>query len=460
MRARRRQARSTATRAPRPASFEERRAGGKALRDRLPRAELGRWTVDTLREDLVFTLRKAAAGRRRELLALRWRRMAASPFAFLRGAAVVMAADVGPQPATGLLVQACGDAHLFNLGARAGDGGRLVFDLDDFDETCRGPFEWDLKRLAASVVVGGREAGHDDASCIRAVRAFARNYRGTVERCARLPALEAARLEVTPSAAGSPLASIFERAERDTPARLREKATVAGAGGLARFRSAPPLQLRLAPDPARTVRAALGAYRETLGPARRQLLDRYQPWDLAFRAGGLGSLGLEEYLVLLYGNGVEDPLFLQVKEERASCWAPWLPDDADPDLERRPPHQGRRAAEGQLRAQAAVDPLLGFARIGARDFLVRQWSDHQAALDPGLLRKRSVLEDYAALCGRVLGLSHARTGDAAAIAGYCGRSERLDSALSAFALLYADQTELDHDRFRRAFLDRELPAGE
>jgi uncharacterized protein (DUF2252 family) len=409
--------------------------------------------MDTLRDDLVFTLRRAARERRPELLALRWRRMAASPFEFFRGAAAVMAADVGPRRAVGLPVQVCGDAHLLNLCAHAGEGGRLVFDLDDFDETCRGPFEWDLLRLATSVVVAGREAGHEDASCIRAVRALARNYRGAVERAARLPALEAARLEVGPPAAGASLAPILERATRQTPARLLARATVAGAGGLARFRSAPPLQRRLAPAAAQAVLAALPAYRDTVCAAGRQLLDHHQPWDVAFHGAGIGSLGLEEYLVLLYGNGAEDALFLQVKEQRASCWAPWLPVRE----ERRPPHQGRRAVHGQQRLQSAADPLLGWTRIGARDFLVRQWSDHQASLAPELLRKRSVLEDHAALCGRVLGLAHARSGDAAVLAGYCGRSERLDSALAAFALLYADQTELDHERFRKAYAGRELP---
>jgi uncharacterized protein (DUF2252 family) len=436
-------------------TLEERRARGKTLRDRVPRAELGLSKSDTLREDLVFILQKAARDRRPELLSLRWKRMATSPLEFLRGAAAVMAADVGPRKAVGLDVQVCGDAHLFNLGAHAGDGGRLVFDVDDFDETCRGPFEWDLKRLAASLVVGGREAGHEDASCIRAVRAFVRAYRGTVESCARLPALEIARLEVSPDVAGILLAPIFGRAARDTPAQLMAKATVSGVAGLARFRRAPPMQTRLAVAQARALFAALPAYRETLGPASRQLLDKYQPRDLAFHAAGVGSLGIEEYLVLLYGDGPGDPLFLQLKEERTTCWLPYLA----PGQEPRPPHQGRRAAEGQLRMQSVTDPLLGWTRIGDRDFLVRQWSDHKSRLEVGLLKKRGVLEDYAALCGRVLGLAHARSGDPAAISGYCGRSERLDSALAAFAVLYADQTEIDCERFRRGFAGRRAAAS-
>jgi uncharacterized protein (DUF2252 family) len=377
--------------------------------------------------------------------------MAGSPFEFFRGAAAVMAADLGPRATCGLEVQLCGDAHLLNLGAYAGEGGRLVFDLDDFDETCHGPLEWDLKRLAVSFVVGGREAGHDDATCRHAVVSFVSAYRECLERCSRLSALDLARIEISPSVAAESLAPIFTKAARETPARLLEKVTIHAAGGLARFRSAPPMQVRLRPDAARAVLAALPTYRAALGPDRLQLFERYTPRDTAFHAAGIGSLGVDEYLILLYGNGAADPLFLQVKEQRASCWRPYL---SAARAEDRSPNQGRRAMEGQLRVQTVADPLLGWTRIRAKDFLVRQWSDHKAALDVTALRKRAVLLDFAALCGRVLGKSHARTGDAAMISGYCGSSDRLDSAIAAFAVSYADQTELDHEHFRRSFAGR------
>lgn len=199
--------------------------------------------------------------------------MAVSPFDFLRGAAAVMAADLGPLPTCGLEVQLCGDAHLLNLGAYGAPDGRLVFDLDDFDETCRGPFEWDLKRLATSIVVGGRVAGHGDTDCISGVRALVTAYREDLDRLSRMPVLELARLEITPHSTGKRLAPIFTEAARDTPRQLLKKATVTGAGGTSRFRSAPPHQLRLKGNEVERVLGSLAEYRTSLGPGGQQMLD-------------------------------------------------------------------------------------------------------------------------------------------------------------------------------------------
>jgi len=429
-----------------PPPLAERLAEGKARRRRAPREALASFAVRP-RPDLVARLRQAVAGRRAALLPIRWGRMAASPFAFMRGAADLMAGDVGARRTAGLAVQACGDAHLLNLGAYAAPDGHLVFDLNDFDETCRGPFEWDLWRLAASIVVGARTAGLRDAAAQEAVRDMAQAYRRALAEFAELPVLELARHEVTPSLAGRRLAPIFQAAARNSPAQLLLRHTVPGRGGFARFRSAPPLLVPVAPAQARRVLGALRAYRDTLGPGRQQVLDRYRPHDVAFKVVGTGSVGVEVHVVLLYGTGPGDPLFLQVKEEDAPCWRPWL---TGPARAATGAHQGRRTAEGQLRTQTVADPFLGWTRLGAHDCLVRQWSDHKASVDVGLLAERRALAELAPLCGAVLAKAHARTGDAGQLAGYCGQGATLDRALARFALAYADQTEADHAGLRRA----------
>jgi uncharacterized protein (DUF2252 family) len=436
------------------ASVAERTANGKALRDRVPRSEQGEWTFDARREGFVRKLEAAVAGRRPDLLPWRWRRMAESPFAFLRATAALMAADLGPVATCGIAVQACGDAHLLNLGAYAAPDGHLVFDLNDFDETCRGPFEWDLKRLAASFVVAGRVIGQSESACASAVCSMVEAYRSRLARLSPLPTLELARFEVTPHPARRPLAPIFTRAARNTPRQLLAKATVPGAGGLARFQDDAPRLVPLGRVAGRAVIESLSSYRETLGAAPRQVLDAYTPWDAASKVTGTGSVGVDDYLVLLYGNGRNDPLFLQIKEEDASCWQPYLKGGgarpANPLV-----HHGRRVAEGQLRMQTVADPMLGWTELSGRHFLVRQWSDHKASLDVKMLADGTMAE-YAVVCGEVLAKAHARTGDAAMLAGYCGRSDRLDVAVARFAAAYAEQVEADHARFRKAVRKGEL----
>jgi uncharacterized protein (DUF2252 family) len=342
------------------------------------------------------------------------------------------------------------------MGAYAAPDGRLIFDLNDFDETCRGPFEWDLKRLAASVVVGGRVAGHRDRDCEGAVHAFVRTYRAHLRASAALSVLELVRQEITPRTTGRPLAPIFAEAARDTPRALLAKATTAAAGGRARFRSKPPVQVRLGGRSAPATLRALAAYRATLGPGHLELFDAYRPQDVALRVVGTGSVGLVNHVILLYGNGTADPLFLQVKQEEPSCWRPYLRDRRGYLLAY--PHQGRRAVEGQLRTQTEVDPFLGWTTLGGKDALVRQWSDHKASVSVEMLRRSGVFEDYAVLCGRVLAHAHARTGDPAMLAGYCGASDLLDDAVAAFAVAYADQTERDHARLVKAIKKGQLKA--
>ena len=444
-------------RSPRP-SVAERKAIGKAMRDRVPRKSHGNWAVDQQRDGFLDRLLAAVGGRRADLLKIRWGRMAASPFGFYRGAAALMAADLGPLPSSGLEVQVCGDAHLLNLGAYAAPDGHLVFDLNDFDETCRGPFEWDLKRLAASVAVGGRYAGHKDSACSDAVRSMVEAYRIGLNTFAETRVLELARYEITPRSTKKPLAPIFKAAARNTPEQLLKKATEPTAGGYARFLDKPPLLFRPKAAEEQGVLASLGPYRSTLGPGRQQVLDGYTPWDVAFKVVGTGSVGVDDYLVLLYGNGPADPLFLQIKEEDPSCWRPYLKNAST--YAQDYPHQGKRAAEGQFRTQTVADPFLGWTQIVAKNFIVRQWSDHKASIDVSMLADGSTVRDYVVLCGEVLAKAHARTGDAAMLAGYCGTSDRLDEDLAVFSLAYADQTEADHLRLRKAVKDGKLDAVE
>jgi uncharacterized protein (DUF2252 family) len=432
------------------ASVADRRAKGKSLRDKVHRSEHGTCTLRHDRPDTLELFNGEIAGRRADLLPIRWGRMAASPFACFRGAAGVMAFDLGKHPAAGVDVQLTGDAHLLNLGAYAAPDGHLVFDLNDFDHACRGPFEWDLKRLAVSFVLAGREAGQHGGDCRDAATVMVASYRTSLERFAQMRVLELARYEITPGSAQRGLSPVFDKAARDTPSRLLKKVTEPDGNGRARFRLEPPVLRPLAEAEATAVLAGLATYRDSLGAGRQQVLDEYRPHDLAFRVVGVGSVGVDAYLVLLYGNGAEDPLFLQIKQVDCCAWSPYLTCSV-------PDHHGQRAAEAQARTQTVSDPFLGWTRIAGKDYLVRQWSDHKASIDPASLTGRSLL-DYAELCGEVLAKSHARTGDAAVLAGYCGSGDHLDQAIAKFAVWYADHTERDHARLCKAIKNGELTA--
>lgn len=437
---------------PRP-SLAERRAAGKALRGRLHRTDQGDWTPPGERPDLVARLKAANARRLQELLPLKWGRMAASPFAFFRGSAALMAGDIAPGPVTGLTVQMCGDAHLLNLGAYAAPDGHLVFDLNDFDESMPGPWEWDLKRLCASVVLGGREAGLSEADCKDAVKALVAAYREGMARFADMRGLELARFEVTPREGGDVLKDVLAKATRDTPDKLLAKATEEAGPGGRRFQIRPPMVRSLDPAELEDLLGGLPAYRETVVPGRRQVLEGYVPVDAVFKVVGTGSVGTACLLLLCLGQDPEDPLFLQLKSEDPSVWAAHLP-AAEPAL-----HEGQRAALGQHRLQTWVDPFLGWTRFGGRDFLVRQWSDHKAAVEVAAL-KGGALPDYAVLCGGILAKAHARTGDGAMLAGYLGDGDKLDDALADFASAYADQAAHDHARFQEAIHTGEVQAAE
>lgn len=417
----------------------EREAWGKSRREHLPRADQARWTPASDRDDPLELLRASHAGRLPGLLPIKWGRMAASPFGFFRGAVPVMAHDLGPRPHAGLPVQLCGDAHVRNLGAYASPDGRLVFDLNDFDMAWIGPFEWDLKRLAASVVLAGREAGEREPRCRDAAEATARAWREGVGRFAGTPVLELFRHPVLRYRDEGPVTATLARAARETPARAVTRVTVEIRPGVRRFRKEPPLLVPAPPATAKRVLGSLRAYAETVSDNRRLVLESFRPVDVAFKVVGTGSVGLRAWIVLCEGPGGDDPLALQVKEAEASSWAAWHRAKGIPG------HHGCRVARAQHRIQTVVDPFIGWTTLEGRPYLVRRFSDHKASVDTTTLRGASLVE-YALVCGELLAKAHARTGDPAALAGYAGTNDRLDRAVAAFAVAYAEQTEKDHAR--------------
>ena len=433
----------------------ERRTHGRWLRQTCSRVEQARWKPPADRADPVALVMAATRGRVPQLVPIKYQRMAASAFGFFRGAAPVMAADLASQPRCGLTVQICGDAHVLNLGSFSAPDGRLIFDLNDFDETVRGPFEWDVKRLATSLVLAGREAGDSDKQCKPAVRAFVRAYREAVVRCSRMPVLDLARYRVHRHPNFAPLQTVLRKAERATPQHNLERLTIASAGQR-RFKDEPPLLTRVDPPTHARVLAALKSYRRTLAPERQHFFDHYHVLDVAFKVVGTGSVGTRDYVVLLLGNGKTDALFLQVKEEPPACYTRYLHD--------LPPaeNEGRRVVEGQRALQAQSDILLGWTSMQGRDYLVRQLSDHKATIEVGDLAGDGLLQ-YALVCGEVLAKGHARSGDPCALAGYLGASPKFDNAITAFAVAYADQTARDHQKFLAAIksgkIKTEVPAS-
>ena len=426
----------------RPLDPSERRDHGRRLRKACSRVEQARWKPPAGRQDPVALITAANRGRIPQLLPLRYQRMAASAFGFFRGAAPVMAADLASQPRCGLTVQICGDAHVRNLGAFGAPDGRLIFDINDFDETVRGPFEWDVKRLATSLVLAGREAHDTDKHCKDAVRVFVRAYREAMFGFSRMTVLDLARYRVHRHLHFAPVRSVLRKAERATPRHSLERLTVA-AGGSRRFKSQPPLLSRVDKQTASRVLAALKSYRQTLAPERQHFFDQYHPLDVAFKVVGTGSVGTRDYVVVLLGSARTDTLFLQVKEEPPSCYARYLPDLRPAE------HEGRRVVEGQRAMQAQSDIFLGWTAMEGRDYLVRQLADHKASIEVEDLRGDGLLQ-YALVCGEVLAKGHARSGDACALAGYLGASPKFDTAIAAFAAAYADQTAGDHERFLAA----------
>jgi len=365
--------------------------------------------------------------------------MVQSPFGYFRGAVPVMAADLAVLPSTGIAAQLCGDAHVRNLGAFAAPDGRLVFDINDFDETIRGPFEWDLKRMAASLVLAGRGSGHKETSARRAVETCIERYAAQVRAFAKMPLLDVNHYQVHRLGMVAPVHQALLKAERATPMHALEQLTEptpCKPGEPRRFKVIKPTLTRVTTSQAAAVLAALGPYRQMLEPQRQHLLSLYRPVDVAFKVVGTGSVGLRDYCIYFEGNGPNDPLFLQIKEEPASGYAPYLSDAAPPH------HNGQRVAEGQKAMQVQSDPFLGWTHFGGRDYLVRQLNDHKGSIDLEDLAGGG-LEAYAEVCGELLARGHARSGDPQILAGYIGDGDGFAEALAKFGSLYADQTEKD-----------------
>ncbi len=391
-------------------------------------------------------------GRVPALIALKYQLMAESPFAFFRGAAPVMAADLAQLPSTGIVSQLCGDAHVRNLGAYAAPDGRLVFDINDFDESIRGPFEWDLKRMAASLVLAGRAAGHKDGSARNAAEACIARYGDQMRAFTRMTQLEVNRFQVHRINLARPVHAALTKAERATPQHTLELLTSPAKPSrrallhneaTRRFKESKPMLTRVTGSRAAAVLASLGSYREMLEPQRQHLLSFYKPVDVAFKVVGTGSVGLRDYCIYMEGNGPADPLFLQIKEETASAYAPYLPDAHSA------PHNGQRVAEGQRAMQIQIDPFLGWTHIGSRQYLVRQLNDHKGSIEIADLAGVN-LRAYAEVCGELLARGHGRSGDPQVIAGYIGNGNAFAEAIASFGVIYADQTEKDWEQLRRS----------
>ncbi|MEV0370305.1 DUF2252 domain-containing protein [Streptomyces sp. NPDC050636] len=442
------------------------KGAGRALRERVSRRDQAALPITAGRPDVVAAVEESNTGRLPELTPIRIGRMAASPFAFLRGSAGLMAYDLMSAPVTGIGAQICGDAHAANFGLYGDARGGLVIDLNDFDETLYGPWEWDVKRLATSLVLAGREAGVSEDECRKAAQDAAGAYRRTMRLLAKLPVTEAwnaiADEELVSHTDARDLLGTLERvaakARKNTSARFAAKATEHTSDGGRRFVDAPPVLRQVPDEEATAVASSLAGYLETLPEDRLPLLARYAVHDVAFRVVGTGSVGLRSYVVLLLDHRGE-PLVLQVKEARGSVLAPFVEKAgfAVPSVA----HEGRRVVLGQRRMQVVSDILLGWTTVhdmaepgtrgisrgnGSRDgrpFQVRQFRNRKGSVDPAEL-SGDQMDDYARMTGALLARAHAHSADPRVVAGYCGKGEELDEAMAEFAVLYADRTEADH----------------
>jgi uncharacterized protein (DUF2252 family) len=433
-------------------SLQERLLYGQNLRKKLKRTDQSKWNENKRKHDPIEIILDVNRQRIPELVPVKMARMAVCPFSFFRGNVPVLAADLAMLPATGIRVQICGDAHVRNLGAYAGPDGRLIFDINDFDETIRAPWEWDLKRLAASLVLAGREAGNSEHQCHDAVIACAQMYRTKMAEFSRMTCLEVHKYRIHRQFVGGVGVSVLQRAERATPEHTLGKLTVR-RGAKRVFREVKPVLTHPAKSRAKQVLQSIKPYRETLPGCSQAALDFYRPVDVAFKIVGTGSVATHDYVVLhLAGEAARDSLFLQIKEAVQSAYAPYA---KSPETAM---HQGQRVVHGQRMLQVQSDIMLGWTSIAGADYMVRQLSDHKASISDEDL-KGAGLTEYAITCGEVLAKGHARSGDPAVLAGYLGDSDRWDKALAKFAYAYADQTTGDYEKFTAAIRSGKIKAG-
>jgi len=436
----------------------QRYAQGRSLRQATPRSTLAHWSAESRRTDPVTQIVESHRGRVFRLVPVRIGRMAANPFAFLRGTAGIMAEDFSRLPATGITPVICGDAHLGNFGFYASPERDLVFDLNDFDEAHPGAWEWDLRRLTTSVHVAGRHNGASEDECGDAVSQCVRSYRKHLAHLAEQPLLARSyeRLDVDRLAeladdAREEITRAAARARRRTSDRALPRLT-AQQDGRCRLLAEPPLTTRPEPELFERLAASLDDYLGTLPPHWARIVAGYHLVDIAHKVVGVGSVGLRAYVVLCEGSSADDVLFLQLKQARRSVVARFVHGDrALHD------HQGQRVVSYQQALQTVSDPLLGWTSVGERQFYVRQFRDMKGAVDVDGIDAEA-LADYAGVCGLLLAKGHARTSGASMIAGYLGRGARADKALRRFARAYADQNEADHAALLDAIERGTLPA--
>ena len=432
-------------------SASERRAIGRNARKLIKRSALARWDQGERRDPLAPILAQNQI-RLASLVPIRRARMAESPWTFYRGAAAVMATDLASRPNTGLLVQLCGDAHILNYGLWATPERQLSFDLRDFDETLPGPFEWDLSRLVASIVVLARESGVDERVAEEAVAGCLRSYRRWMADHSSARQLDIWYELVS----ADDLVSLFKPADREQVsahiARKARRRTSRGAlkkltekiGGHLRITEDPPLRVHLDDDELALEAEVFAAYRGSLSEDRRHLLDRFSVVDVARQVVGVGSVGMRVYLVLLEGRDGADPLFLQIKQAGPSVYEQHCGASAHSN-------HGKRVVIGTRLIQSATDIFVGWTSVAGSDFYVRQFRDMKVIPKGELIAPR--LAEFASACAKVLARAHARTGDPTAIAAYIGKGRRFDEALGAFSFSYADQTARDHRTLAGAVAD-------
>ena len=447
-------------------TVEERHERGRAARKTAPRSSHAEWLPASGRPDPVDVLTAQDANRLQSLVPIRHGRMSESPFAFYRGAAAIMAGDLAPTPVSGFDAQLCGDAHLSNYGEFASAERKLVFDVNDFDESLPGPWEWDIKRLAASVALAGRSNGFGHGKTRDAVTASVAGYRTAMARFAGQATLDVwyAQLSVDQVSAALPKKSDRKRASKSAK-KARSKTSLKAmtklterADGVLRIAARPPLIVPLrnlegedADELRGQVEHSWELYRDSIRDDRKKLLNRYRLIDIALKVVGVGSVGTRCLLVLFEGRDRQDPLFLQVKEAEASVLEAHLePSEYDTP--------GERVVQGQRLMQASGDIFLGWSSSQAgHHYYWRQFHDMKGSAEVETMNPRR-LRDYATLCGWTLAHAHARSGDPVAITGYLGKGSNFDRALTEFAFTYADQNDLDYAAMCDAIEDGRITA--
>ena len=451
----------------------ERAARGKAARSELRRSAHAGWEPAPLRRDPIGLLEEQAQTRLPELVPIRYGRMLVSPFTFFRGAAYLMAADLADGPRTGIHAQLCGDAHLSNFGIFAAPDRRLVFSINDFDETLPGPFEWDVKRLAASLEVAGRDRGFSDATRRQVVMAAVLEYRLAMTRFAQMRTIDVWYTRLDVAAIRDQLQSATGRRMKRFQSSVAHVHTKDSIRALAKLCQTVHGELRIVGNPPlvtpiedvlpgaeqkhleAAVRRMIDTYQRTLPSDRRHLLENYRYVHAARKVVGVGSVGTRAWILLFVGRDDSDPLFLQFKEAQPSVLEPFL---GRSEYEQ----QGQRVVEGQRMMQAAADILLGWERVSTidgeeRDFYIRQLWDAKGSAEVESMNPAE-MEAYGRVCGWTLARAHARSGDRIAIASYLGRSDSFDLAIASFAKAYADQNERDYRALQDAVASGRIKA--